>query len=235
MTIGGTDVVNCGPTHLTLIKNTFAHEVTGTGAGGTRGNNNTIPDSVIDLMPVSDILVDPLARDIIGFGTADVSGIQIQITFSATLGTVGNVTLSSWRESIEQVLGTYPTIKVYPQSFSNTGEHTVDTLPRSSTSSALAIIATDSISAGSGNMTHGAVTVNGSNLMNKTSRFNLARLMNSNGWELDIRTFVYLFTDGSLTSYIPLRDVSNFRLTTTFDSEPQGNSYNLVAINLENL
>lgn len=227
MTIGGRDVINCYPNQLIDLKSTFTNDI----AKPTNTDFND-SDNILDLMPVSDIFTDPLVRDVFGIGTADVSSIQIQLTFKADVTNVASVRLTSWRENVTQELGSYATILNYPQSFSGTGDHIVDTLPRSLTSNALVIIASDEAKE---NIIEGALTLNGTNLLERTSRRSVAALLNAYDWHLHTDQYVFPLTDGSLTSYIPLHAVVDFRITTTFKVAPTNNNYDLLAVNLENI
>ena len=218
LTINGRDVVNASPT-LILDLYEFLSVKVGTPAaiGG-----------VVELNVGRMVYSNPDIRDLFGFGTADVANIQVQVT-AGTLSAIANVQAISGRTPVNENLGAHCEFINYPQSFNSTGQHTVDTLPRNTDSSYLALVIDDGAS--------GTITASELRVNNYAIRENLntnvnSQLLSDQGFAQPAGYFIHGFNDGSLDARLPMPGVTDLRSIQTFSVAPGAAGYNVAALTL---
>lgn len=161
-------------------------------------------------------------RDNFGFGTADLTTIQVSVT-ALTLSSVASVQAISFRDSANKTLGAHCKFIDYPQSFNATGQHTTDTLPRDPDSAYLLV----STSTGaSGVVTNGEVRVNNVTIMENLPRDTNTLAQSNNGITQQAALgFLYCFNDGTQGAILPMSGITDFRLITTFSTAPGAAGY----------
>lgn len=222
LTIGGKDITNA-----TVIRILDGYETLGANVGVNAGIGG-----VIELNFGALLYTDPAVKDIFGYGTNDVTSIQVQVTAGTLVALeVDNVQAITWREAVRQNLGAYIRFIDYPQSFNSAAEHTVDTLPRDINSSYLMVMCDDGAA---GVISDGECRVNSANVMEKTpNACNQAHLSDS-GLVQPAGYFVYNFTDGGLPTRLPMAGVADLRFLTTFSTAPGAAGYNMTALTVVN-
>jgi len=221
LTLGGKDVVNSDA--VTLLD---LYEALGVNISESLG-----VDGVIELNVGRLFYTDPAVRDLFGWGTADVSTIQVQVT-AGTLSAIASVQAYTSREAVNENLGAHSRFIDYPQSFNATGDHTVDTLPRDLDSAYLMVMANDGAS---GTITDGESKVNSVNVHEKTP-LNINKAFASNSKVVQpAGYFCYTFLDGSLTGRLPMVGVTDLRFKTTFSVAPGAGGYKMSALTIVGL
>lgn len=218
LTINGKDVVNCS-----AIQILDAYE-----SMGTRVSAPTAIAGVVELNIGRLLFVDPAIKDLVGYGTADVSTIQVQIT-ALTLTAVASVKAVSQRQPVSENLGMYCKLVNYPQSFNATGDHTVDTLPRDMNSAYLAVFVDDGAS---GAITFGECRVNSVTVTERLDSALNALFASNKGFTQVPGYFTHWFSDGSLAGRLPMNGVTDYRLITTFGTAPGAAGYNVTPLTL---
>ena len=219
LTINGRDVINCSAAQLFDLYESMGLNVTlATGSAGC-----------VELNIGRLVFTDPAVRDLFGFGTADVTSIQVQVT-ALTLTTVANVQAYTARQAINENLGTYCKFIAYPQSFNSTGDHTVDTLPRDNNSDYLAVLA----STGAGTITFGECRVNNATAIERTPTDVNAVFCSNDRVAQPSGYYLYHFADGSLDGRLPMLGVSDLRFITTFSVAPGASSYTMLPLTVIN-
>lgn len=218
LTLNGRDVVNASAVQLLDL-----YEALGNKVGTPAGVAGTLELNVGRLVYDS-----PDARDLFGFGTNDISTIQVQVT-AGTLSAIASVVAISARTPEVENLGAHCEFISYPQSFNSTGDHTVDTLPRNMDSSYLAVMIDDGAS---GTITFGECRVN-----NQTIRERLSSAMNNQfcsnaGYVQPSGYFSHFFADGSVAGRLPMPGVVDLRFITTFSVAPGAAGYNIGALTM---
>ena len=220
LTINGRDIVNCTAARLYDL-----YEVMGPNATVPAGTNGVLELNIGRL-----VFTDPQVRDLFGFGTADVTSIQVQVT-AGTLTTVASVQAFTARQAINENLGTYCRFIDYPQSFNSTGDHTVDTLPREINSDYLAVMAS---TGASGTITFGECRVNNATVIERTPLNVNAVFLSNDRLAQPSGYYVYHFADGSLFGRLPMQGVTDLRFITTFSVAPGAASYVMSALTVIN-
>lgn len=221
VTLGGKDIVN-----TTSIKLLDLYETLGVNVSESLGVAGVLELNIGRLF-----YIDPLVRDLFGWGTADVTSIQVQVT-AGTLNNIASVQAFTEREPINENLGAYMKFVDYPQTFNATGDHTVDTLPRDIDSSYLLVMCDDG---SAGTITVGESRVNSITLHERTpSNINKCLLSNRKMVQ-PAGYFVYGFGDGSLGGRLPMKGVADLRFISTFSVAPGAQGYVMSALTLVNL
>lgn len=216
LTLGGKDVINVPATKILDLYESL----------GVKVAENTGIAGVIELNLGKLIYLDPAMRDACGFGTADLTSIQVQVV-AGTLSNIASVQAFTRRQAINQNLGTHCRFVQYPQSFNSTGDHTVDTLPRDRNAAYLAAMVDDGAS---GAISHGEARVN-SNTVTERCPLNVNKAaVSGDGFVQPAGYFNYMFTDGDTSTRLPMRGVSDFRLITTFSTAPGASGYNIATL-----
>ena len=217
LTLGGRDVVNAPATKLLDLYETL----------GVKVGINVGIDGVVELNVGRLVYIDPMMRDACGFGTANITSIQIQVQ-AGTLAGIASVQAFSRRQAVNENLGMHMRFIQYPQSFNAVGDHTVDTLPRDTNSAYIAALV-DSGN-GAGVLSFGEARVN-SNVVTERCpvSVNKAVLSNDGYFQVD-GYFAYLFNDGAIDTRLPMRSVSDFRLINTFTTAPGAAGYNICTL-----
>mgnify|MGYP003393658577 CR=1 FL=1 len=218
LAINGKDIVNASVVRLLDI-----YEMLSTRVGRPAG----VP-GMVELNLGRLLFVDPVARDFVGFGTSDVSSIQVQVT-AGTLSAIASCQVITQRSPVNEPLGNYVRTINYAQSYNGTGVHTADTLPRDLDSSYLMIMAN---TGASGVITTGEVRVNG---VTVTEQLPLGAniLFNANkGFEQVTGYYMHIFTDGLVSSRLPMPGVTDLRVLTGFSTDPGAAGYDLTAMTL---
>lgn len=218
LTINGKDIVNA-----TTIRILDMQEALGTRVGTAAGIAGAVELNLGRLL-----FVDPVARDFVGWGTADVSSIQVQIT-AGTLVNVANVQAITQRSPVSEVFQNYCKFISYPQSFNSTGDHTVDTLPRDLDSSYLAVQIDDGAS---GTITNGEVRVNGVTITEKLPANANAQFNSNKGYQAVSGYYNHFFTDGTISARLPMPGVTDLRFIQTFSVAPGAASYTVTPLTL---
>lgn len=218
LTINGKDVINCSAIQLLDL-----YEALGPHVG--------VPAAVAGVLELNVgrlLFTDPLLRDLVGYGTADVSNIQVQVT-ALTLTNVAAVQAISQRSAVSENLGMYAKYINYVQSFNSTGDHTVDTLPRDMDSNYVAVMIDDGAS---GIITFSECRVN-ANTITEKQQANVSALFASNkGYVQPTGYFLHAFADGSLGGRLPMRGVTDLRFINTFSAAPGAAGYNITPLTL---
>jgi len=216
LTLGGKDVINAPAVKLLDLYE----------AMGVKVSENVGIAGIVELNVGKLAYLDPAMRDACGFGTADITSIQIQVT-AGTLSQIASVQAFSRRQAVNQNLGTHCRFIQYPQSFNSTGDHTVDTLPRDRNSAYLMVMVDDGAS---GAITEGEARVNANTVIERCpTNVNKAALSND-GYVQPAGYFVYPFTDGDTSTRLPMNGVTDFRLINTFGTAPGASGYTICTL-----
>lgn len=217
-TINGRDVVNASAIQILDFYE----------AAGVRVAVPTGVAGVIELNVGRVLYAAPDGRDLFGFGTADVSSIQVQIT-AGTLSTIASVQVITARSPENENLGAHCEFISYPQSFNATGDHTVDTLPRNLDSSYLAVLIDDGAS---GTITFGEVRVNNQTIRERLQSNMNALFMSDDGFAQPTGYYTHFFADGSVDGRLPMPNVVDLRFITTFSVAPGAGGYGIAVCTL---
>lgn len=216
--LNGRDIINAPVTMLLDLYEAY----------GTRVGVPTAVAGTVELNIGRLIFLDPFIRNAVGFGTADVSSIQVQVT-AGTLSAIASVKAVSQRLPVNENLGTYCKFINYPQSFNTTGDVTVDTLPRDANSSYLAVMTDDGAS---GTITFGEVRVNSLSITDKLDSALNALFTSNKGLIQPSGYYMYNFNDGQINSNIPMLGVTDLRFITTFSVAPGAAGFNMGALTM---
>lgn len=222
LTVNGEDVVN-----VPAYKLYDLYEFLGTNVGVAAGLAGAIELNIGRL-----VMLDPVARDLFGIGTADVANIQVQVT-AGTLTNVASVQAFTARQAGDYKRGAYAKFINYPISFNSTGDNTVDTLPRDIDTSYLAVLVEDGAS---GTITNGECRVNNQIVLD--SKFPQSvnnSMLSNNGFTTPAGYFVYSFMDRLLSGRLVMQDVSDLRFINTFSVAPGAGGYSMTALTLKNV
>lgn len=225
LTIGGRDVVNTSPT---IILDVYEHL-------GTRVGNNTAPVGVVELDLARLFFFDPAVRDSLGYGTFDVSSIQLQV-LAGTLSAIASVETYTERVSSTEVLGTYGTLLNYPKTFNATGQDTIDTLPKNASTTYVAAF----IQTGASGVIFDSEVRYTNQLGTQTARERVPlqvnrQSMSNNGFQQPSGYYTHLFTDGQFVKRLPMAGTTDFRLITNFTTAPGAGGYGVAMLALENV
>lgn len=221
LTLNGKDIINASPVQILDLYEAL----------GVRVESPAGLAGVVELNIGRLLFVDPVLKDVFGFGTADVSSIQLQVT-AGTLSAIASVQAVTERSPINEVLGVYCKYINYGISFNSTGDNTVDTLPRDTDSSYLALMIDDGAS---GTITHNEIRVN-SNTIREKLLIGVNDLFNSNkGYAQPSGYYAVMFADGTLKGQLPMRGVVDLRVITTFSVAPGAGGYSIAALTAVNL
>lgn len=216
LTLGGRDVVNAPAVKLLDLYETL----------GVRVGLNVGTDGIVELNVGRLFYMDPLMRDAVGFGTANITSIQIQVQ-AGTLSNIASVQAFSRRQAVNENLGTHLRFIQYPQSFNATGDHTVDTLPRDTNSAYLMALVDDGAS---GTITFGEARVNSNVIAERCPTPANKSVLSNDGLFQPAGYFAYSFTDGATDTRLPMIGVSDFRLINTFSVAPGAAGYNICTL-----
>lgn len=221
LTLNGQDVVNASPAQIYDLYEAL----------GVRVESPAGLAGVVELNIGRLIFVDPILRDVFGYGTADVSSIQVAVT-AGTLSAIATVQAVTERLPVNEKLGTYCKYINYAVSFNSTGDNTVDTLPRDLNSAYIALLID---SGASGVMTHSEVRVNSQTIREKLN-IGVNDLFNSNkGFAQPSGYFAHMFADGTLAGQLPMRGVTDLRFVQTFTTAPGAGGYKIGALTAINM
>ena len=219
LTLNGRDVVNAPVVQILDLYESLGSARVGTPAAIA---------GVVELNVGRLIFVDPVLRDLVGFGTGDVSTIQVQVT-AGTLFAIASVKAVSQRTPSPENLGTYCKFINYPQSFNSTGDHTVDTLPRDTNSAYLLTMIDDGAS---GTITFGECRMNGQTITERQDSAISSLFASNKGFAQPAGYFCHWFNDGSAAGQLPMRGVTDLRFITTFSVAPGAAGYNITPLTL---
>lgn len=219
LTFNGKDAVNASAVELLDLFETLGNNVF---------NAAAIPAGAIELNIGRLIFNSPEVRDLMGFGTADVANIQIQVT-AGTLSAIASVQGVSARTAVNENLGAHCEYISYPQNFNATGDHTVDTLPRNTDSSYLALMVDDGAS---GTITHSEVRVNNFTIRERLDRAVNGLLLSESKFAQPAGHFVHGFMDGSIDGRLPMVGVTDLRCISTFSVAAGAGGYSIGALTL---
>lgn len=221
LTINGVDHVNCTPTQILDL-----YEHLGANVGVPTGVASALELNVGRL-----IYTDPAVRDLLGFGTANVESIQLEVR-AGTLTTIANAQVFTERTVAKEDLGVRCKYLNYTRGTNATGDDTFDTLPRNPESSYLALMVSQGAS---GTITNTQVKVDNVTIKDPSPQA-ISNLFNSNNRYAAVTGYAHVdFMDGTLTSRLPMAGVNDFRLTTTFSVAAGAAGYTIAALSVENL
>lgn len=221
LAINGVDHVNCTPAELLDL---YEH------LGPNVGVNGAVAGAV-ELNVGRLVYTDPVAREIFGFGTQNVESIQVEVR-AGTLSTIALVEAHTERNNASETLGMRMRYLSYTRPYNAVGEDTFDTLPTDPDSSYLTLM----VSAGaSGAISQGSVKVNNLTLKDPAAPA-VNNLMSSNNRLVPVPGYYhYDFMDGLVSSRLPLADVKDLRIQTTFSTAPGAAGYRVAALSVVNL
>ena len=219
VTFNGKDVINASANELLDLFETLGVNVFGA---------PTIPAGAMELNIGRLVFVSPEIRDLMGFGTADIANIQVQVT-AGTLSDIASVQAVSSRTPVNENFGVHCEYISYPQSFNGTGDHTVDTLPRNTDSAYLALMINDGAS---GVVSHSEVRVNNYTIRERLSIAVNAVLLAESKYAQPAGHYVHGFFDGSLNGRLPMVGVTDLRCITTFTTAAGAGGYTIGALTL---
>jgi hypothetical protein len=218
LSINGRDVINSPPAFLLDL-----YEASGTRVG--------VPAAVPGVMELNIgrlLFLDPVLRDLIGFGTRDVTSIQVQIT-CGTLSAIASAKTCTQRTPVNENLGTFCKFINYPRPFNAVGEDTYDTLPRNIGESYLGILVDDGTA---GAITFGECRLNGQIVSDKHDTALSGLFASNKGFTQPAGYFFHCFADGSLNGQLGMTGATDFRIITTFGTAPGAGGYNISALSL---
>jgi hypothetical protein len=218
LAVNGRDVINASATQLLDM-----YEALGVKVGDAAGIDGCLELNVGRL-----VYNNPALRDLVGYGTADVANIQVQVT-AGTLSGISQVQAISFRTAAVENFGAHCEFISYPQSFNSTGDHTVDTLPRDLNSSYLALMINDGAS---GTITHNEIRVNGNTIRERLPSDANAWNNSNLGYDTPAGYFPAFLTDGTIDTRLPMDRVTDFRSITTFSVAPGAGGYSIGALTL---
>lgn len=195
---------------------------------GNRVAVNTGVGGQVELNVGRLLFADAAQRDFLGFGSADVSVMQVTIT-AGTLSAIANVQAITRRTKDIKPLGSHCSIIDYAQNYNATGEHTVDTLPRDASTAYAALLINNGAS---GVISHSEIRLNNETICEKVpaavNQQFLAndRLVQPSGY------FVHGLNDGQGGSILPMNGVSEFRILTTFSTAAGAAGYSIIAVTI---
>lgn len=173
----------------------------------------------------------PEDRDFFALGTANVETIQVRVYVGGTVTGVSDVTLKSVRRSIQSGLSSCIQVIDYPQTMNAAGISSIETLPRDSNDSYLAVLAY----AGTGGViSEGECVLNGNSIINLTSLNTMNANAQLRGFAPVSGIYPYVFCDGTARSVLPMQGITELRLKTTFTTAPSTGQYDLLAISVKN-
>lgn len=220
VTFNGKDLINASLVQLLDLYETLGNNVF---------NAAGIPVGAVELNIGRLVFNSPEVKDLMGLGTADVANIQIQVTMG-TISAVDNVQAVTARTPVNENLGAHCEFINYPISFNSTGDNTVDTLPRNTDSSYLALMVDDGV--GSGTITHSEIRVNNFTIRERLDRNVNGVLLSEAKYAQPAGIFVHGFFDGSLDGRLPMVGVTDLRCISTFGVAPGAAGYSIGALTL---
>lgn len=222
LTINGVDHVNCSPAQILDFYEHLGAQAVGVPAGVA---------GAIELNVGRLLYVDPATRDLFGFGTANVESIQVEVR-AGTLATIANVQGFTERSTDKENLGVRTRYLSYARGFNATGDDTFDTLPRDPESSYLALMVSNGAS---GVATNTQVKVDNITIKDPAPQA-INNLFNSNNGLTPVAGYSHIdFFDGQITTRLPMINVNDFRVTTTFTTAPGAAGYTIAALTAINL
>lgn len=220
LTINGVDKISTTAARLLDVYEHFSTRV-GTPAGIA---------GAVELNLGRLVYTDPVLNNLVGFGTADISTIQVQVT-ALTATNVASVIAISQREPVTEKLGTHCTLIDYPQNFNATGQHTVDTLPRDTNSAYLF----NFINLGaSGVIASSEARVNGVTITEAIQPNVNALILSNRCFAAVAGYFAHCFTDGSWEMRLPMQGITDLRFITNFTTAPGAAGYTMTPLRLVN-
>lgn len=233
LSLGGIDVVNVLAVRLLDIYKMFGNKL---------GKTATLTVGGMPLNIAPFMYVDPAARDLVGWGTANVNSIQVQVGMG-TVDDCNRLQSFSSREPKNENLGTYGKLVDYPRNFNAQAVDTIDTLPRNLNSAYLALF----VNLGaSGVAASSEVRVNAAPIREKVP-FHTNILWNATfGYDTDAAAasgegvyFTHLFCQGGIDQYLPMKNVTDLRVLTDFSAAvggvaPGAAGYTATPLTLEN-
>jgi len=222
VTINGVDHVNCNTIQLLDAYEFLSNAKVGTPAGIA---------GAVELNIGRLIMTDPLMRNAFGWGTADVQTIQVAITMG-TVVNVANAQAFTMRTRESEKLGVRCKFLSYQRNFNATGDDTFDTLPRDPDTSYLALLVDDGAS---GTITVGQVKVDNVTILDPAPQAVNNQLLSNNGYQSISGYYIYNFMDSSPYSRLPMVNVADFRVTSTFSVAAGAGGYKVAALSVLNL
>ena len=219
VTFNGKDIINASLVQLLDLYETL---------GANVFNAAAIPVGAVELNIGRLVYNSPEVKDLMGLGTADVANIQIQVTMG-TISAVDNVQGVTARTPLNENLGAHCEFINYPISFNGTGDNTVDTLPRNTDSSYLALMIDDGAS---GTITHSEIRVNNFTIRERLDRNVNGLLLSEAKYAQPAGIFVHGFMDGSIDGRLPMVGVTDLRAITTFSVAAGAAGYSIGALTL---
>jgi hypothetical protein len=223
LTVNGRDIINTTVTRLLDLYEIMSGSSVSAPAGVA---------GVVELNIGRLLFTDPSVRDIFGFGTADVSSIQVTVTPGTLTAAITNVQAFTARQPVNEKLGTIFTMIDYPVSFNGTGDNTYENLPRDSDSAYMLVMADDGAS---GTITFGEARIGSNTIRERTPSSVNAVLLSNDRMAQPAGYYVYPFCDGSVDGRLPMLNVQDFRLVTTFSVAPGANGYTLTPVRMINI
>jgi hypothetical protein len=221
-TVNGRDIINTTATRLLDL-----YEILSVNAAVPAGVAGSIELNIGRLF-----FTDPTVRDIFGFGTADVSSIQVTVTAGTLTAAITNVQAFTARQPVNEKLGTIFTMIDYPVSFNGTGDNTYENLPRDNDSAYMLIMTDDGAS---GTISHGEVRVGSNAIRERLPSSVNAVLLSNDRMAQPAGYYVTPFCDGSVDGRLPMLNVQDFRMVMTFSVAPGANGYTHTPVRMINI
>ena len=220
MDFDGKEIVNCKLSRLLDLYKQLGSRV----GGATTLVAEGLP---LNLGPL--FFASPTHKLALGLGTADVSQISVQVDCGAIVNCTSSQIIKVSRP-VNQVLGTYASIHDYLQpNYNAIGTDDVLTLPRTVNTAYLAMM----VNAGSaGVIKSSEVAIGQVPLRQAVAKKTNDWLNRQYGLQTDAADaagdgayFTHVFNRGDLTSYLPMKNVTDLRVSATFSTAPGAGGY----------
>lgn len=197
------------------------------------GNRISLYDNmgVVELNFGKLLYISPALRDAFGFGTKDIPNIQVQIS-AKTLSAIASVQVVTERLPVDENLGTHCRFIDYKQSFTGSGKHTVDTLPRPVDQGYLSLLISDGAT---GVIKSSELKVN-TLVIREDLDANVNKVFNgSKGVKSVAGYYNMLLADGDMGGILPMKGVNDIRVITDFSNPVGADGYSIAVLSVVNM
>lgn len=215
LSVNGSDIVNCKPYQLFNLYKFLGSKI---GNGDLNG--------AVELNIGKLVFTDPAVRKMFGFGSNDINSMQVHVTAKATISNdTGTVQAVTQRDKVAQNMNAYMKFQNYTQSFTGTGEHTVDTLPKDLNSAYFFAM----IGGNTSRLSHSEVRVNAETVREKLDADANNIFCSNAGYNPVDNIYTVSFTDGSIDNQYGMTGITDLRFLNTFTTAPTA-SYDMAIL-----